>query len=264
MPHNLPKARIQRTVDARTLYLAAPGRLRITSTGEALVINNDAGSVQRIPVTRLLRIVSNSHAEWSGAALTLCMERGIAITWLGSHDESLGHLWPLRCQPAPLADILDLLATDDPEWPEVYGHWLKRERLQVLKRWAAERESAGMPVSAEEWQQAKRAWVYLGEVAEVLPKRLLGMAEALVASSLSKQGLRPRYWGLAEDPIALATDLTQLLWAGMSFCSGPLAAAIERPCEAAALFEGWSRSCSDLLSAHLLSLQGRARRQLDA
>lgn len=264
MPQDLPRPAIHRAVDARTLYLAAPGRLRITSTGEALVINDDAGAAQRIPVARLMRIVSSIRAEWSGAALALCMERGIPVSWLGSRDESLGHLWPLRCQPAQLAEVLDLLATDDPEWPEAYGHWLRRERLQVLKRWATERAAANAPVSVEEWQRAKRAWVYRAEVGDVLPALLRSMAEALVASNLSEQGLRPRYWGLAEDPIALAADLNRLVWAGMNLCSGPLAAAITRPCEAAALFERWSGICAGSLQAHLLSLHGRARRQLDA
>jgi hypothetical protein len=260
----LPGARPdrERAADARTLYLAASERLRVTSTGEALVIARDSGSVQRIPITRLLRIVCNTRAEWSGAALALCMERGVPVSWLGHDDAAIGHLWPRRPHPAPLAEVLDALAADHPGWAEAYDHWLRRRRLQVLKDWAGAREAAGHVVGADEWQLAKQAWVYRAEPCEVLPPVLHGMAAALVAAQMSAQGLPSHCWCSVGEPIALADDITRLVWAGMNLNAGALAAAIDHPREAAALFERWTPTCDAVIHGHLASLHGHARREL--
>jgi hypothetical protein len=248
--------------DARTLYLASAERLRVTSTGEALVIARDDGAVQRVPVARLLRIVCNTRAEWSGAALALCLERGVPVSWLGHDDQPLGHLWPRRPQGSPLGELLEALACDHPGWFEAYDHWLRRRRMHVLRTWAAARLEAGRSVSPEEWQRAKQAWVYRAEPCEVLPRVLHGMAAALVAARLSAQGLHVHYWCAVGGPVALADDLACLVWAQMNLTAGALAAAIEQPREAAALFERWSGTCTGILHEHLASLHAHGRREL--
>jgi hypothetical protein len=251
-----------RAADARTLYLASSERLRVTSTGEGLVITREDGAVQRIPASRLLRIVCNTRAEWSGAALALCMERGVPVSWLGHDDQPLGHLWPRRPHTSPLGELLDCLASDHPGWAESYDHWLRRRRLRVLQAWASARQDAGSPVAPAEWQRAKQAWVYRAEPGAVLPPVLLGMAAALVAVQASAQALQGHYWCASGGPIALADDVTCLVWAEMNFHAGPLAAAIDQPREAAALFERWSGTCTGIIGEHLSSLQAHARREL--
>jgi hypothetical protein len=62
-------------------------------------------------------------------------------------------------------------------------------------------------------------------------------AAALVAARLGEYGVEGHHWCVAGEPVALADDLTHLLWARMNLCAGPLAAAIEQPREAATLFE---------------------------
>jgi CRISPR/Cas system-associated endonuclease Cas1 len=97
----------QRAADARTLYLAAAEPLRVTSTGEALVVSRPAQAhlgVQRVPVARVLRVICTVQVDWSGAALALCMQRGITVSWLDAHGASRGHLWPARPRQVDLAD----------------------------------------------------------------------------------------------------------------------------------------------------------------
>lgn len=265
-PGRLPQPSPQRRAsDARTLYLAAPQRLRVTSTGEALVVSRPEApqlGAQRVPVARVLRIVSTDAAEWSGAALALCLQRGITITWLDRQGEAIGHLWPARRQAVDLADALEALSGDEPGWSDAYHHWLRHERLVVLRHWRAERAAAGHPVDGPEWQQAKQRWVYQDQLTEHLPPLLHGMAAALVTHRLSECGLQPHYWCCAGEPIALGHDLTRLVWAEMNHCAGALAAAIDHPQEAAALFERWSGHCVGALHAHLAQLRAHALREL--
>jgi len=266
-PLRLPSARSspagpERATDARTLYLATAEPVRVTSTGEALVVASASGAAQRIPVARVLRVVSNANAEWSGAALLLCLERGVSVSWLGRGHEPAGHMWPCRRSGTELAPLLDVLAADHPGWMDAYGNWLRQQRLQVLRDWAVLRQTAGCAVQPDEWQRAKRAWVYRAELGEVLPPVLLGMVAALVASRLSEQNLQDHYWCCLGEPVELTQDLTHLLWARMNFNAGPLAAAIEHPREAAAVFERWSGTCAGLLQQHLGSLRAHAHREL--
>jgi hypothetical protein len=250
-----------RTPDARTLYLAASEALRVTSTGEALVVSrprDPCAPVQRIPIARVLRVVCNDSAEWSGAALALCLQRGISIAWLGSDGAALGHAWPQQPRRIALADALEALCVDHLDWPERYESWVRHQRMSVLRRWARERQHAGQPVRETEWQQAKKSWVYQGQTPQHLPLLLQGMASALVAKQLADCGLRPHYWCSTAHPIALAADLLELVWAEMNLCAGALADAVDQPKEAAALFERWSGRCSGALHEHLGRLSAQA------
>jgi hypothetical protein len=70
------------------------------------------------------------------------------------------------------------------------------------------------------------------------------------------------YWCSVGEPIALAQDVTALVWAEMNLCAGSLAAAVERPREAAAIFERWSGTCAGAVHAHLANLRAHALREL--
>jgi hypothetical protein len=253
-----------RAAEPRTLYLAAPVPMRVSSTGEALVISRQDGLPPvRLPVARILRVVCGDLAEWSGAALALCLHHRVSITWLNHQGATLGHLWPRQTQRSSLGELLEVLGTDQPEWIERYGCWLRHQRLWVLKRWGRERAQSGHPVEVAEWAVAKQAYVYRAEIGVHLPWVLQGMAGALVASRLLESGLESHYWCIgADEPLALAEDLTSLIWAEMNLNAGPLAEAIERPAEAAALFERWSGACASLLHEHLAHLHTQALRAL--
>lgn len=252
-----------RAPDARALYLCSATPVRVTSTGEALVIGGGAdGQVHRVPVARLLRVVCNAQAHWSGPALALCLERGVPVAFLGRSGEPAGTLWPQQRRRLPLAETLDALAAGAPGWSEAYANWLRRERQQVLRDWQQHRREAGQPVPPDEWQRAMQHWVYRAEVAAVLPELLHGLAGSLVTTRLAEFGLEGHYWCVGGEPVELAADITRLLWARMNLCAGALAQAVERPREAATLFEHWAASQAGALHAHLTSLGAHARREL--
>jgi len=251
-----------RDLDARTLYLVPADTVKVSSTGEALVATRTDGEVRRLPVARLLRVVCNDRVHWSGAALALCQTRGITVTWLDGRGNALGHLWPDRAPQTDLSDALDALAGSPGDWPSLYANWLRRQRLTVLHIWKDQRARAGWPVTEDEWNCAKRAWVYRNEAAEHLPPVLHGMVAALVASRLAGDGLLPDYWCADGSRISLAADLAQLVWAELNFVGGALAEALHDQRNAAAMFERWSVRCADMLQLHLASLKAQAMRQL--
>lgn len=248
-----------RSLDARCLYLMGPQALRASSTGEALVLSSRDGQIRRFPVARLVRIVCAQHVEWSGAALVLCQQRGVTITWLDHQGRPLGHLQPHAERPRDLAELLDVLCTEAPAWGERFHNWVRHQRQRILGAWRSQRKQAGQPVGRLEWECAMQRIAYLGSVAERLPSAMHGMVAALVAERLSGHGLRHAYPCAGPQDMALGETLSGLLWARMNLCAGTLAQAIERPEEAAALFERHSRELNRHLQEHLGSLQALAR-----
>lgn len=253
-----------RTADARTLYLLPARTLHVSSTGEALVVSKEDGEVHRLPAARLLRVVCNERVHWSGPALGLCQQRGITVTWFRSDGRAIGHLYPAQAPRVELADAFDALTSLPCGWAETYGNWLRRQRLQVLQRWQAEREASGHPAGDEEAKCAKRQWVYRNEIAEHLPPILHGMISAMLAALLAEQGLALRYWCFDGQSIELGEDLARLVWAELNFCGGAIAEAMREGRETAALFERWSSRCADIAFGHLTSLRALAARELHA
>lgn len=246
---------------ARTLYLAAAQRMRITSTGEALVVTREDGSVLRFPVLRVLRVVCAASSDWSGAALSLCMQRGIVVSWLQGNGECAGWLWPHSARSTPTNDGLEWLA-EQPDGAHRYGNWLRRRRMAVLLRWARRCAETGVRVAAPEWEVAKRRYVYRGEVAARLPALLRGFCDAFVATHLVGEGLMPRQWAAGGSAIDTVADIASLLWADMNLSSGQIAEAATRPGEAAALFERWIGANAGELHQHLADLKRFVAREI--
>ena len=248
----------------KTLYLMGLQAIQVTCTGESLLATIHGGGSQRVPLNRIMRVVCNASTQWSGTALVTCLERGIPVSWIDGGGEPLGQLWPRRQHHTPMAEILEVLASDDPDWPQAYSNWLRRERLLVLQAWADRRHEAGHQVLHAEWRQAFQAWVYRAEVCPVLPPVLHGLAAAFVSSQLVEQALPERWVCMQGEDLPLANDVSKLVWARMNLDAGPLAAAIDRPAEAAAIFERWAPVCASALHEHLSRLYGLTRRRCRA
>jgi hypothetical protein len=191
------------------------------------------------------------------------MQHSVTVSWIGARGEPAGHLWPQRARPEELAGLLSALAGDDLNWPEAYGNWLRRQRLHVLRQWKQHRELACFALAPGEWQAAKQAFVYRGQVPEQLPRLLHVSAAALVVSRMAEAGLQSHYWASSGAALALAEDLTMLVWAEMNLCTGLLASAIDEPRLAAKLFEQWAGTCTGIVNLHLASLRAQALRHRD-
>ncbi len=258
------KAGSARSHAPKTLYLLGDYAMQVSTTGESLFVTSAAGDARRIPLSRIMRIVCDQSTQWSGTAITTCLEQGIPINWNSGRGTPLGQLWPHRQRGNECADMLEALASDDPEWPQFYDNWFRRERLAVLESWAEEQSSTGFAVSKEDWDRKTREWVYRAEIQVVLPLILHGMATAFVTSRLFEHCL-PNHWiGVNGEELPIARDTALLVWGRMNLSAGALASAIDKPREAAAVFERWAVAHGMQLNQHLARLRGVAARRFRA
>jgi hypothetical protein len=79
--------------------------MQVGAEAESLVVRMKTGAVRRFPIARTDRIAANGNADWSGAALALCMARGVTITWIGADGQPSGDCCPRVERPAVADDV---------------------------------------------------------------------------------------------------------------------------------------------------------------
>jgi hypothetical protein len=246
----------------RALYLAARAPVRVSAQDDSLVVERRPAGRQRFPAARIDRIVCNACAEWSGAALALCLRWGITVTWLDAEGRALGDCVPRFAESLPLHAALERLV-ELGDWPERYGNWLRRRRMGVLVRWAVARKQTGDPVLAGEWAARKREWVYNARIESALPAATAAWCRALVVARLAGAGLRPRYPGFRGQALELAEDMANLLWAELVLENGPAMIGAGSAQAAAMLFEAGVRGRIGRLYEHLGQLHRFALQALE-
>ncbi len=255
-------AHAPRGADARTLYLSTSTCQRVDASGDALVVtaqrNGEPMRRLRFPLQRVARVVSSAALDWSGAALTLCLQRHLSVCWLDGRGDALGSLHSHQAEAAPFSTALDLML-ETPEGLGRYQHWLKARRMKVQLQWG---RSTATTISPQQWESTKRSWVYQAQLAPHLPSALQGLLAAAVAAQLQVHRLAPVQHGPGGEPILLAQDLTLLLWGEMNLCSGPLADQAEGNRAIALVFERWQAANGSALLLHLASLQRVASKEL--
>lgn len=251
--------RIQPGPGARALYLAGRAHKRVTSTDAALVVTNEQAQVMRFPLARVARIVSRADVvDWSGTALALCLRAGIGITWIDATGQALGSVYCQQRQPVSLATALELWS-EQPEGVACYQNWLRARRMDTLGRWRADPARA---VTPQQWEAAKREYVYGGRFQVHLPIELRGLCLAFVAAQLNGYGLTPQLWGPRLEAIDLDEDLCQLLWAEMNLNAGDLADQTDDHATITELFERWSVGNGSALAVHLTHLHRTALKNM--
>jgi CRISPR associated protein Cas1 len=245
---------------ARALYLGAAEKKRVTCTDEALVVSNERKQIYRYPVNRVARVVSSTVVDWSGAALALCLRRGIGIAWVDKHGEPLGISYPQARGNTDFCTALEIMA-EDTQGPVRYQHWLRVRRMDVLIRWASTQPQALTPT---QWENTKREWVYGGQYTAHLPTHMRSLCLTYVGGQLARHGLPPMLWGPKAQRIDLDEDLCELLWAEMNLCTGSLPEHVNEEQPATALFERWCGHNASTLMLHIHSLQRTAMKALHA
>ena len=245
---------------ARALYLGPAEKKRVACTDEALVVTNDRKQTWRYPVVRVARIVSSTVVDWSGAALALCLRRGIGIAWVDARGEPLGASYPQARGNTGFATALEIM-TEAADGPLKYQHWQRARRMDVLIRWGHTQPET---ISPQQWEATKREWVYASEYTVHLPRPLRGLCLAYVGAQLARQGLPPVLWGPQAQRMDLDADLCELLWAEMNLCAGSLADTVSQDAPATALFERWTARNASALTLHIHSLQRTAMKALAA
>lgn len=240
---------------ARALYLGGREHKRVSCTAEALVVTNARTQVMRFPLVRVARVVSSTDVvDWSGAALALCMRAGIGITWLDTHGQALGSLYAQPRNTASLATVLELW-TERADGAQLYQHWLRSRRMDILVRWRQEHAEV---VSPQQWEATKRDYVYASQYTVHLPEPLRHLCLAYVAAQLNSHGLPPQLWGPRLENMDLDEDLCDLLWAEMNLGAGTLADTVQDDATTTQLFERWSARNASALTLHLVHLHRTA------
>jgi hypothetical protein len=246
----------------KALYLSSREPLHIALQGESLLVRRQAGE-RRFPLARIDRIVCNRHAQWSGEAITACLARGITVTWLDGRGRALGECACRRAAPVPFVTRLEsYLELSD--WPQRYGNWLRRRRLDVLARWARRRTACGHPPEVGVFESYKRSFVYGNGALLCADDLAEGWSHALAVGCLAREGLACRYWGCGGEALELADDLGRLLWAEFSLECGTAPAAAEPAPVKLLFFEQWAGSGQVRIVEHLADLKRHVARELEA
>jgi hypothetical protein len=235
---------------ARALYLGTRDKKHVSCTAEALVVRNDRAQTLRYPLVRVARVVSSTVVDWSGAALALCLQHGIGISWVNARGEALGTCYPHLRQHPQFASALDLWL-ETPDGPERYQLWLRARRMDVLMRWG---QAQADTISPATWEATKHDWVYARQFRQHLPDAIRGHLLAYIGSQLAAHGAPPLLWDAQSDAVDLDADLCELLWAEMNLCTGDLADTTSTDKETIALFERWIARNGAALLLHLNSL----------
>lgn len=247
----------------KPLYLAARKPIQVGAQAQSLVVRHAGSPTQRIPLARIDRIVCNRHTDWSGEALALCLAHGITLTWLDGSGCALGDCSPRLAEPSSLDTAIERFL-ELPGWASSYGNWLRRRRMAVLFQWAHERLEHTGPVSRDEWETAKREFVYKGALQATLNAELRGWCHALIVARLHDAGLHTRYWAHDGEPLELAEDLSVLLWASVNLAGGCMLAKARAPRVQAMAFEAAIDRYIERICDHLAQLRRHVAQALDS
>lgn len=237
----------------KPLYLATSSPVRIAAQAESLLVQGAGMSNRRFPLARIDRIVCNSHADWSGEALALCMASGVTVTWISPLGDVLGQCVPQLGAALSAAARLESFV-EHPDWAGRYQNWLRGRRMRVLIDWAAARCAEGLYPAVAEWEQRKREYVYRGRINAIFQAEVKGWCHAWVVSRLRKAGLPTRFWGYDASPLELADDLAGLIWAEINLHGGTLAGGAIGTRGGLLFFENWARLHPARIAEHLAEL----------
>lgn len=231
----------------KALYLLPARPVRIDLAGEALCLKCAGHAVQRFPLARIERILTNRHVSWQGQALVACLSHPIAITWLDGHGHVLANALPAQTRTDDLNACLSRYV-ERPDWPRPYALWLRRRRLAVLQDWAGQCRKEGHPLQAHRLEALKHELVYGERLPARFPAAGLGWCLNLVCHHLQAAGLLLRYRGHGGQALTLADDLAGLLWAELNLDAQR---APSDPRTATMFFEHWANRHRASLLVHL-------------
>lgn len=106
---------------ARLIDLDASRRLRIECKGQA---------DKYIPLHHVSRIVCSSTLEINCRVLIACMQSGIPLAVIDKRGQTLGWCMGSRRKESSLKQLL-LHALDDPNWAELYSHWVSLQKIVI-------------------------------------------------------------------------------------------------------------------------------------
>lgn len=238
----------------KPLYLLSKAPAQADANTDHLVLRrNDAGPM-RFPLARVCRIICNSHLTWTGGALSLCLAKGIPITWVDGHGHALGTTQTRYAQPLPFATLIESYL-ELRDWPKRFANWRARRRLETLITCAKRAAETGHGLDALSFESLKREYVYNGIHPLAFSVEGQAWCHALAVDRLHREGLQGCYWGFDATRLELATELAALLWAELNLDCGTIPSSTDSTIVIARLFETWAHQREARLMHHLGDLK---------
>ena len=199
--------------DSKTLYLDGKEPLHVRLDGPALVVSCEGRCMGRFPLRRFTRVLVSGTVEWATSALLACLERSIAVAFLGGEDELLGLCLgkglPVLGRSVTLREFADRL-----DWPEHYATWrcamerrmilsfVKGAQIKVRDLRAKTVAQAGK-ICLESLSDPGQVWQIVGF--------LEGASATAAAELLMEEGISPDTLEHERHDFHLGRDLARLL-----------------------------------------------------
>jgi hypothetical protein len=247
----------------KPLYLATRNPVHIDAGATWLVLRRTDAPTARYPLARISRIVCNQNANWSGAALALCLRHQIPVAWVDGRGRPLGSALSRLGKCDPLGVALESYV-ELPDWPARFDNWLARRRLEVLTTCAVRALRESRAPDAAAFAELKRQYVHNRTHPRGFCPEAEGWCHALVVSRLHERGVHTRYWGYDGQPMEIADELCALLWAELNIECGAMPAAADGGRTLMLMFESWAHGHEARLLAHLADLHRHVAREVEA
>ena len=197
----------------RPLYLDAATRWSVgLDDGPALKVSAPGRARSLYPLSRVARVLSPAHADWTTPALLACLQAGVPIVFHDARGEPLGWCFGPRRRETSLGNLLRL-AVDHPEGGVLLQQWQRAcERREILEALAEALALTYRPDAAS--ARARLCNVHrvrLGQPAGSYVRALQRSATAMVSEHLYKALGDPSLIGFSIEGVHLGEVLASLM-----------------------------------------------------
>lgn len=240
--------------ERRPLYVVAKDRVQIRANQDFLVVEAAGHSARHFAFARLDRIVCHAGVDWSGDAMTRCLQHRITISWLSGRGELLGYCTPRVSDHEPFHHCMERFASL-PSASVRWGNWFRHRRMFVLSAWAENKAMSGVPVAEQTFCELTRGFVYRRQSILNLSADLLGPFQSFIIARLTREGVQCEYPGRKDTTINLLEPLTLLLWGHANLDAGSLASRIQERKIQWQFLEAWQKAHLATLEEHFVNLK---------
>ena len=238
----------------KPLYIVARDRVQIRANEAFLVVQPDAHPVRYFAFARLDRIICHAGVDWSGEALTRCLQHRVTISWLTGRGELLGYCIPRVTSHEPFHHCMERFA-GLPSASVRWENWFRHRRMFVLSAWAESKAKCGAPVAEQTFRELTRGFVYRQEPILQLSAELLGPFQSYIVARLARERVECSYRGRNDTTINLLEHLTLLLWGHANLDAGSLASKIQERKIQWQFLEAWQKDHFATLDEHFVNLK---------
>lgn len=249
----------------KPLFVNARVRGRVDVDGRALRIRAAGRSETRYPLERVSRVIAGPELDWSAQALRACFEHSIPVVVVSEDGTPLGSLQPALARASSLAEALEEVL-ERPDWPELYGCWVRAARMRMLSAWRREMLARSASNEPGTYAELVRRYVYGAPDLSALGEGMgicRGALHALAVEAIGRWGMKPIFWGCGGRALNLLADLETMLELRLLLeASGTMRSGIADEPAALRVLQAMGGALGDEVEKALLSLARRVRQVL--